>query len=199
MSDVHFTLNCDTLLSAASALEMRRFSDIILQALMRSLAQQLTSVFPPRLQVGGLSAQQRSRAGSRPHTWTPRMEPETIWIWALPGPEKVCARLIIFIKHTTDIKEITLEMSGRIKNNIANTLPVSHQEPLRPQSQLCGETVPGCRQRRRNILAQQKIPPPREPSKHTELCFTHTGHTHCWCDDSIACTAATLPVTSSFF
>lgn len=42
-------------------------------------------------QVGGSSAQQRSRAGCRPHTWTPRMLPETIWIWALLGPEKVSA------------------------------------------------------------------------------------------------------------
>lgn len=43
------------------------------------------------LQAGGLSAQQKNRAGCQPHIWTPRMQPETIWILALSELEKVSA------------------------------------------------------------------------------------------------------------
>lgn len=42
-------------------------------------------------QAGGLSAQQKNRAGCQPHIWTPRMQPEMIWTLALSEPEKVSA------------------------------------------------------------------------------------------------------------
>lgn len=83
--------------TAESALEMKSnyclvwFQNVsYISAVLIGCLISLLSVSPP--QAGGSSARLSSKAGSQPHTWTPRMEPETIRIWPPPGPEKVCAQ-----------------------------------------------------------------------------------------------------------